>query len=67
MLAAATPSRKPQTTAWPQDNTVTKAASGTYPAEALDADITGVLATRSPVHHSVPELIVGRAPYHPAE
>lgn len=66
VLAAATPSRKPQTTAWQQDNSDGTPA-GTYPAEALDTDIAGVLAAWGPVHHSVLELVVGCARGHPAE
>lgn len=46
---------------------VTETPAGTYPAEALDTDIAGVLATRGAVHHSVFELVVGCARCHPAE
>lgn len=67
ILEAGTPSRKPQTTVWQQDNTVMETPAGTYPAEALDTDIAGVLATWGPVHHSVLELVVGCARRHPAE
>lgn len=41
--------------------------TSSLPAEALDTDIAGVLATRGPVHHPVPQLIIGCAPGHPAE
>lgn len=50
-----------------QDNKVMKTPFGTYPAKALDTDVAGILATRSPIYHSVSELIVGCAPYNPAE
>lgn len=42
-------------------------ATRTYPAKALDTDIAGVLAARSPIDHSVSELIVGCVTGHPAE
>lgn len=41
--------------------------TSSLPAEALDTDVTGVLAARGPIHHFVSELIVDCAPYHPAE
>jgi len=65
--AAAIVLRKLHVTVWQQDNTVKRAPSGTHPAQALDTDVIGVLATRRSIYHSVTELIVGCAPCHPAE
>jgi len=41
--------------------------TSSLPAEALDTDIAGVLAARSPIDHPVSQLIVGRVTSHPAE
>lgn len=65
--AAAIVSRKLHITVWQKNNIVKSAPSGTHPAQALDTDVIGVLATRCSIYHSVTELIVGCAPCHPAE
>lgn len=41
--------------------------SGTHPAEALHTDVIGVWTAWGTVNDPVPELVVGRAPSHPAE